>query len=129
MDWVPMNDLARSAREHRDALMADLAAVIDSGWFLTGPRTTAFADELVTYLGVPHVMPVGNGTDALEIALRALMPEGRSAVLCAANAGGYGTVAARRARLRRHLRRRRRGDAQLRSTATSLRGSPMTSAS
>src|SRR6478672_9344083 len=97
MDWVPMNDLARSVRKHRDGLVAELSAVVDSGWFLTGPRTTAFADELATYLGVPHVMPVGNGTDALEIALRALMPAGRSTVMCAANAGGYGTVAARRA--------------------------------
>lgn len=97
MDWVPMNDLARSVREHRDALMADMTAVVDSGWFLSGPRTTAFAAELANYLDVEHVMPVGNGTDALEIGLRALMPEGRAIVLCAANAGGYGTVASRRA--------------------------------
>jgi len=92
-----MNDLSRGAGQHRDAILEGMAEVVDSGWFLTGPRTTAFADELATYLGVPHVMPVGNGTDALEIALRALMPEGRSTVMCAANAGGYGTVAARRA--------------------------------
>lgn len=97
MDWVPMNDLARSVGAHRDDLLAQLAAVVDSGWFLTGPRTTAFATELAGFLDVSHVVPVGNGTDALEIALKAVMPEGRSTVLCAANAGGYGTVAARRA--------------------------------
>ena len=97
MDWVPMNDLSRSVASQRGELLTDLAATLDSGWFLLGPRTTAFAAELAAYLAVPHVVAVGNGTDALEIATRALMPEGRSTVLCAANAGGYATVAARRA--------------------------------
>ena len=92
-----MNDLSRSVAAHRDDLLTQMADVVDSGWFLTGPRTTTFAAQLAAFLDVSHVMPVGNGTDALEIALRALMPEGRSTVLCAANAGGYGTVAARRA--------------------------------
>ncbi|MDR7252143.1 dTDP-4-amino-4,6-dideoxygalactose transaminase [Nocardioides sp. BE266] len=97
MDWVPMNDLSRSVSLHREELLADLVDTLDSGWFLLGPRTTAFAAELAAYLDVPHVVPVGNGTDALEIALKALMPDGRTTVLCAANAGGYGSVAARRA--------------------------------
>ena len=97
MDWVPMNDLSRAVEGHRAELMAQFEAVLDSGWFLTGPRTTTFAAQLAAYLDVPHVLPVGNGTDALEIALRALMPDGRSTVMGAANAGGYGTVAARRA--------------------------------
>jgi aminotransferase EvaB len=97
MDWVPMNDLSRAVEGQRAELMAQLEAVLDSGWFLTGPRTATFAAQLAAYLDVPHVVPVGNGTDALEIALRALMPDGRSTVMGAANAGGYGTVAARRA--------------------------------
>ena len=97
VDWVPMNDLSRAVSDQRSELLCELEAVVDSGWFLTGPRVTAFVDALSTYLGVPHVVPVGNGTDALEIALSAAMPDGRSTVLCAANAGGYGTVAARRA--------------------------------
>lgn len=97
MDWVPMNDLSRSVASQRDELLADLTATLDSGWFLLGPRTTAFAAQLADYLAVPHVVPVGNGTDALEIAVRAVMPEGRSTVIGAANAGGYATVAARRA--------------------------------
>lgn len=97
MDWVPMNDLSRSVRINRGELLAQLELVLDSGWFLLGPHSAAFADQLAAYLGLSHVVPVGNGTDALEIALRALMPDGRTTVLCAANAGGYGTVAARRA--------------------------------
>ncbi|SFA82952.1 dTDP-4-amino-4,6-dideoxygalactose transaminase [Nocardioides alpinus] len=92
-----MNDLSRAVVTHRDALMSGMTKVLDSGWFLLGPQTAAFAEELASYLDVSHVVPVGNGTDALEIALKALMPEGRTTVLCAANAGGYGTVAARRA--------------------------------
>ncbi len=97
MDWVPMNDLSRSVTVHRDAIARILSEVLDSGWFLMGPQTRAFADELAAYLGLPHVVTVGNGTDALEIALTALMPEDRSIVLTAANAGAYATVAARSA--------------------------------
>lgn len=97
MDWVPMNDLSRSVGVHRDDLVRCVTDVVDSGWFLLGPQSRGFADELSVFLGVPHVVPVGNGTDALELAVGALMPEGRSVVLSAANAGGYATVAARRA--------------------------------
>lgn len=97
MDWVPMNDLARAVGAGRRELVDSILDVVDSGWFLAGPQARLFSVELATYLGVPHVIPVGNGTDALEIAIAAVMPEGRSTVLSAANAGGYATIAARRA--------------------------------
>ncbi|MDR3129653.1 MAG: DegT/DnrJ/EryC1/StrS family aminotransferase [Tannerellaceae bacterium] len=46
--------------------------VLNSAAFINGPQVKAFADELATYLDVPHVIPCANGTDALQIALMGL---------------------------------------------------------
>jgi dTDP-4-amino-4,6-dideoxygalactose transaminase len=46
--------------------------VINRGVFILGPEVEAFEHELADYLGVRHVVGVGNGTDAITIALRAL---------------------------------------------------------
>src|SRR5690606_15522034 len=40
--------------------------------YINGPEVKAFQSELETYLGVKHVIPCANGTDALQIALMAL---------------------------------------------------------
>jgi dTDP-4-amino-4,6-dideoxygalactose transaminase len=67
---VPL--FARSLEPYRDRLVERVAAVVDSGRYILGPEVEAFERELAGYLGVPHVVGVGNGTDALTIALRAL---------------------------------------------------------
>ncbi|MCB0638258.1 MAG: DegT/DnrJ/EryC1/StrS family aminotransferase [Lewinella sp.] len=46
--------------------------VIRSGAFVNGPAVHAFQANLEEYLGVKHVIPCANGTDALQIALMAL---------------------------------------------------------
>ena len=46
--------------------------VLDSAAFVKGPQVTRFAEHLQAYTGAKHVIPVGNGTDALQIALMAL---------------------------------------------------------
>lgn len=97
MDWIPFNDLSRAVVAQRPELDAALAEVLDSGWLVHGPQHSRFESELAEYLGVAHAAGVGNGTDALEIALRAVMPEGRDVVISAANCGGYTSTAARRA--------------------------------
>src|SRR5438477_8975244 len=56
----------------RDTILARLAAVVERGVFVLGPEVEAFERELAAYLGVRHVIGVGNGTDAITIALRAL---------------------------------------------------------
>ena len=76
---------------------------MESGWWLLGPATRDFCDAFATYVGVGNCVGVGNGTDALEIALRALAADGRYGpaatadaipeVVMAANAGGYSTIA------------------------------------
>ncbi|HEX8067301.1 MAG TPA: DegT/DnrJ/EryC1/StrS family aminotransferase [Thermoleophilaceae bacterium] len=67
---VPL--FASSLDRHHDALVDRLAAVARSGRYILGPEVQAFEAELAGYLGVRHCVGVGNGTDALTIALRAL---------------------------------------------------------
>jgi dTDP-3-amino-3,4,6-trideoxy-alpha-D-glucose transaminase len=69
---IPFNDLkpvhAALARE----LGAAAERVLASGWYILGPELEAFEAELAAYHGVPHAVGVANGTDAIELALRAL---------------------------------------------------------
>jgi len=56
----------------REALVGRIADVVRGGTFILGPEVREFEREFASYLGVEHVVGVANGTDALEIALRAL---------------------------------------------------------
>lgn len=46
--------------------------VVHSSAFINGPEVKAFKEEFESYLGVKHVIPCANGTDALQIAMMAL---------------------------------------------------------
>jgi dTDP-3-amino-2,3,6-trideoxy-4-keto-D-glucose/dTDP-3-amino-3,4,6-trideoxy-alpha-D-glucose/dTDP-2,6-dideoxy-D-kanosamine transaminase len=94
---VPLNDLSRALRAERADLLDAMARVVDSGWLVHGPEHTAFEQELAAFLGVDHALGVASGTDALELAMRAVVPVDRPVVVTAANCGGYSTTAARRA--------------------------------
>ncbi len=53
-------------------LMKECLIVMQSAQFINGPEVQNFQKELEQYLGVKHVIPCANGTDALQIALMAL---------------------------------------------------------
>ncbi|PZS13571.1 MAG: erythromycin biosynthesis sensory transduction protein eryC1 [Pseudonocardiales bacterium] len=90
---VPVNALSRAVAAQREELHATAARVIDSGWFVLGPETEAFEQEFAASLGVGHCVGVGNGTDALEVALVAVGVSAASTVATVANAGMYATSA------------------------------------
>ena len=90
---VPFNDLHRYASVVADRLEAAASRVIRSGWYLLGPETEAFEADLARLTEVGGCVSVANGTDALEIALRAVGVEAGTEVVLAANAGGYATTA------------------------------------
>jgi dTDP-4-amino-4,6-dideoxygalactose transaminase len=69
---VPFVDFAAHVRSLRSELDLAMARVLDSGWFVLGPEGEAFEVELAAALGAPHAVAVANGTDALQLALRAL---------------------------------------------------------
>lgn len=55
-----------------DEVKAALDEVIESTAFINGPAVKDFQANLEAYLGVKHVIPCANGTDALQIALMGL---------------------------------------------------------
>ncbi len=55
-----------------DEVAARQRAVLESGRYVLGPEVEAFERELAEFAGARHCVGVGNGTDALTIALRAL---------------------------------------------------------
>lgn len=90
---VPINDLARYAAKVSGPLCEKAAQVLKSGNYVLGPSVRQFEEHFAEYCGVPHCIGVGNGTDALEIALRAVGVQSGDHVLVAANAAMYGTTA------------------------------------
>src|SRR5215472_9966640 len=69
---VPLLDLAAEYRSLRSEIDAAIGRVIDGTAFIGGEEVRAFEREFAAYLDVRHVVGVGNGTDALELALQAL---------------------------------------------------------
>ncbi|MBL4592375.1 MAG: DegT/DnrJ/EryC1/StrS family aminotransferase [Flavobacteriales bacterium] len=67
-----MVDLKGQYIKIKEQVDAAIMNVIDTTSFIKGPEVKAFQEELQDYLGVRHVIPCGNGTDALQIALMAL---------------------------------------------------------
>jgi dTDP-4-amino-4,6-dideoxygalactose transaminase len=69
---IPLFDTETPLVPLREALRERLDAVLASGRYVLGPEVAAFESEFAEYLGVRHVIGVGNGTDAITIALRAM---------------------------------------------------------
>jgi len=95
MKPVPLNDLRRQSAAFADELSAVLARVAASGWYVLGRELEAFERMFAHYCGTAHCIGVANGTDALELALRAISAQPGDAVITVANAGMYATVAIR----------------------------------
>ena len=72
MKPIHMVDLKQQYLHIKDKIDAAVAGVIDSTAFIGGPQVNGFANNLAKYLGVKHVIPCANGTDALQIAMMAL---------------------------------------------------------
>jgi UDP-2-acetamido-2-deoxy-ribo-hexuluronate aminotransferase len=68
---IQLVDLVGQHARIREELDEAVRGVMDTGAFIKGPDVDAFAAELAAYTGVRHVIPCGNGTDALQIALMA----------------------------------------------------------
>lgn len=72
MRKIQMVDLATQYQHMKSEVDAALQSVIDSCGFINGAPVKAFAQQLADYLEAYQVIPCGNGTDALQIALMAL---------------------------------------------------------
>jgi dTDP-4-amino-4,6-dideoxygalactose transaminase len=93
---VPFNDLHRVHAPLKSELLQALDDAIESSTFLAGAAATRFAAELGGLHATRYVTPVSNGTDALEVALRALdLPAGSEVLVPANSYVASGTAAVR----------------------------------
>ncbi len=69
---VPFLDLRAQLRSIRPEIDDAMARVLDAGHFVHGDEVARFETEFAAWLGADHVVGVGNGLDALRLALEAL---------------------------------------------------------
>jgi dTDP-4-amino-4,6-dideoxygalactose transaminase len=69
---IPLVDLAWQRAQIEDEVQSGFAAVLKRCDFIGGGAVKQFEEEYAAFLGVRHVVGVANGTDAIEMALRAL---------------------------------------------------------
>ena len=54
---------------HKQEIDDAVRRVLESGWYILGDEVRAFEEEFAAYLGVGHSVGLGNGTEALHLAL------------------------------------------------------------
>ena len=72
MKKIEMVDLKGQYEGIQAQVNASVISTIESTKFINGPQVKEFQEHLENYLGVKHVIPCANGTDALQIALMGL---------------------------------------------------------
>ena len=72
MKKIQMVDLKGQYNNIKDIVDAEIQQVIENTAFINGPKVHEFQKNLENYLGVKHVIPCANGTDALQIAMMGL---------------------------------------------------------
>jgi dTDP-4-amino-4,6-dideoxygalactose transaminase len=95
MITVPAQEIV-IAKEDRDFILADIAALLEAGQLSARENVERFEADFVRYVGARHAVAVASGTTALELTLYALNIRGRS-VIVPANTNFATFVAAWRA--------------------------------
>lgn len=88
-----INNLSAKIAEHRQQINASIDRVMSSGLFVLGPEVTQFEQSFASYLGARHCVSLANGTDAIELGLKAMGVGTGDHVATVANAGMYTTTA------------------------------------
>lgn len=91
-DTLYINDLKRHTRPLSQVIKNAVNRVVDSGRYILANELTEFEDAFKKYCNISHCYGVNNGTDALEIALKALDCSYNDKVINVANAGGFSTI-------------------------------------
>jgi dTDP-4-amino-4,6-dideoxygalactose transaminase len=68
---IPLGDLRREYSRISSQIDGAVQRVLRRGWFILGEEVAAFEAEWAAYCDVAHAVGVGNGTDAIQLALRA----------------------------------------------------------
>lgn len=89
----PVNDLSAHITRYRPRLTQAIEQVLNSGWVVLGPAVEQFEQDFANYLAAAHCVSVANGTDAIELGLRAVGISAGMTVATVANAAMYATTA------------------------------------
>ncbi len=71
---IPPANPKASYLAHQKEIDEAIRRVNESGRYILGPEVEAFETEFADYIGVKHCIGVGNGTDALRLAVQAAIP-------------------------------------------------------
>ncbi|MFC4096194.1 DegT/DnrJ/EryC1/StrS family aminotransferase [Euzebyella saccharophila] len=72
MKKIQMVDLGGQYEGIKEQVNDAISEILETSAFINGPQVHSFSRELESYLGVKHVIPCANGTDALQIAMMGL---------------------------------------------------------
>jgi UDP-2-acetamido-2-deoxy-ribo-hexuluronate aminotransferase len=72
MKKIQMVDLISQYEKIQEEVQTSVANIMSNAQFINGPAVKSFQGNLESYLGVKHVIPCANGTDALQIAMMAV---------------------------------------------------------
>ncbi|WP_121966668.1 DegT/DnrJ/EryC1/StrS aminotransferase family protein [Myroides sp. N17-2] len=72
MRKIQMVDLKGQYEGIKEEVNQSIQEILESSAYINGPQVHAFQANLEKYLGVKHVIPCANGTDALQIAMMGL---------------------------------------------------------
>ncbi len=72
MKKIQMVDLKSQFDKIKDTVNTSIQEVLETSTYINGPQVHQFQKNLEEYLGVKHVIPCANGTDALQIAMMGL---------------------------------------------------------
>lgn len=68
---IPQSNPKTNYLAHKEEIDLAIHRVLESGWYILGKEVSSFEQEFATYIGTKYAVGVANGTDALELALRA----------------------------------------------------------
>ena len=81
---IQMVDLKSQYEKIKEEIATGIQNCLDNTAYINGPAVKEFQQDFEKYLGVKHVIPCANGTDALQIALMALDLKPGDEVICPA---------------------------------------------
>ena len=90
---IPFNNISLKISNNRSKLISVFMQVLDSGIFIFGKNMSLFEANFANYLRADFCIGVANGTDAIEISLRAIGVQKGDKVATVANAGMYASTA------------------------------------
>lgn len=82
---ILVSDLKRESAAIKRASLAAIQRVLNSGWYILGRELEMFEKEFARYLGAPYACGVASGTEAIQLALKAMHIKPGDEVITAVN--------------------------------------------